>query len=419
MDFRIAAAARRRKRRRLLIGVGAGLAAAALLTALSFIGPGAPEASRDALWTGTVERGSLVLQVRGPGSLEVPPEEIRWLAAETRGRVEERHVLPGTPVDADTLLLALSNPELEQQVREAEHQLQAEEADLRGLRERNRSDLLEQESAAGELAAASERARRRAEADRRLEEAGLVGEFVRKRSEVRAEEFETRRNLEQQRLAILADSSAAQIAAKEATVARYQALVALRRRQQAGLLVRAGRSGILLELPVEVGQEVRPGENLARVADPQRLKAVLRIPETRARDVAPGRPAVVDTRNGVIPGVVTWVDPAVRDGAVAVDIALMGPLPRGARPDLSVEGAIELDRIEDTLHLGRPAYGQPGSSVGLFRVTSDGEMAVRTAVRLGRASVNRIEILEGLAEGDEVVLSDTSTWDAHPRIRLR
>ena len=419
MDFRIAARQRRERRRRaLLVAAAAGLLAAAL-TALSTLEPPVPEVARSTVWTGKVERGELVRRVRGPGSLEVPPEEIRWLAAETRGRVEERRVLPGAEVEADTVLLVLSNPELEQRTVEAELQLRAERAELRRLRSQTRSELLAQENAARELAAASLRARRRAEADRRLAAAGLVGQMVRRRSQLSAEELETRHALERERLAILTDSSEAQLASRQATVARYQALLDLRTRQHAALTVRAGRSGILLELPVEVGQEVSPGTNLARVADPRHLKAVLRIPETQARDVMPGRRAVVDTRNGLVEGIVSRVDPAVREGSVAVDIELRGTLPRGARPRLSVDGTIELHRIEETLHVGRPAYGRPESTVGLFRIEPDGETAVRVPVRLGKGSVNRIEILGGLEEGDEIILSDTSGWDDLDRVRLR
>lgn len=419
MDFQVADRKRRRRNRQLLIGAGS---AAALILAAILLGrlaPAAPEVLRATVWTGVVERGELVRQVRGPGSLQVPPEEIRWLAAETRGRVEGRRALPGTPVDADTVLLVLSNPELEQQTREAALQLRAQEAEQRRLIDQTRSDLLDQENVAAQLAAAASRARRRADADGRLFEAGLIGELIHRRSTVSAQELETRHALEQERLAILADSSKAQLASKEATVARYRAALDLRARQLDALTVRAGRTGILLELPVEVGQEVNPGTNLARVADPQELKAVLRIAETQARDITPGQRSRVDTRNGVVEGVVSRVDPAVREGTVAVDIRLTEELPRGARPDLSVDGTIELDRIPDTLHVGRPAYGQPGSTVGLFRVSDDGKSALRTPVELGRGSVNRIEVLAGLAEGDEIILSDTSAWDTWDRLRLR
>lgn len=419
MDFEIADRTRKRRRRRLLYAGGGAAGIVALLLLLASLSPGIPEVNRAVLWTGVVERGELVRQVRGPGSLQVPPEQIRWLAAETRGRVEERRVLPGTPVTADTVLLVLSNPELEQQTREAELQLREQEAELQRLVDQMHSDLLAQQNAASQLAASSAQARRRADADRKLFEAGLIGELMHRRSAVTAEELATRHELEEERLAILSDGSDAQLASKRATVARYRALLELRRRQLDALVVRAGRTGILVEVPVEVGEEVTPGANLARVADPQELKAVLRIAETQASDVVPGQPAFVDTRNGVVEGVVSRVDPAVREGAVAVDIELAGTLPRGARPDLSVDGTIELDRIPDTLHVGRPAYGQPGSSVGLFRISGDGETAVRTRVELGRGSVNRIEVLAGLAEGDEIILSDTSAWDAWDTVRLR
>ena len=419
MDFRIADRQRKRRSRRLVLAAGGTGTFAVLLIGLGRIAPAVPEVQRSAVWTGVVERGEFVRQVRGPGSLQIPPEQVRWLAAETRGRVEERRVLPGTPVEPDTVLLVLSNPELVEQTREAELQLRAQEAELRRLQDQTRSDLLDQQNAASQLAAAAAKAGRRAEADRKLFQAGLVGELIHRRSEVTAEEFETRAALEEERLSILSDSAAAQIASKEATVTRHRAALELRRRQLAALTVRAGRAGILLEVPVEVGQEVGLGEKLARVADPRQLKAVLRIAEAQAPDVEPGQPALVDTRNGVVAGVVSRVNPAVRDGAVAVDIRLEGELPRGARPDLSVDGAIELDRIQDTLHVGRPTYGQPGTTVGLFRIAPDGRTAVRTPVELGRASVNRIEVLDGLAEGDEIILSDTSTWDNGDRVRLQ
>ena len=419
MDFQIADRQRKRRNRRLVFAAGGTVTFVAFLIGLGQIVPAVPEVHRSAAWTGIVERGEFARQVRGPGSLQIPPEQIRWLAAETRGRVEERRVLPGTPVEADTVLLVLSNPELVKQTREAELQVRAQEAELRRLRHQTRSVLLEQQSAAGQLATAAAKAGRRADADRRLLEAGLVGELIQRRSEVTAKELETRHALEEERLSILSDSTAAQVASKEATVARYRGALELRRRQSAALTVRAGRVGILLEVPVEIGQEVSPGQNLARVADPRRLKAVLRIAETQARDVEPGQPARVDTRNGLVAGVVSRVDPAVRDGTVAVDIRLDGELPRGARPDLSVDGTIELERIQDTLHVSRPAYGQPGSTVGVFRIAPNGQTAARVPVELGRTSVNRIEVLNGLAEGDEIILSDTSAWDTWDQVRLR
>lgn len=419
MDFQTADRKRARRNRRLLYAA-AGVAGAAVLTALlAGIAPAAPEVRRSSIWTGVVEHGELVRQVRGPGTLVVPPEDIRWLAAETRGRVEERGVLPGAPVEAETVLLVLSNPELEQEAREADLEYRAQQSELEELRLNTDSERLEQESAASRVAADYEQAQRRADADTRLREAGLIGALILRRSQVRAHELETRHTLEQERLGILRGAGEAQLRSKEATVARYRAARDLKRRQVEALTVRAGQNGILLEIPVEVGQEVTPGTNLARVADPQRLRATLRVAETQARDVAPGQPVSVDTRNGIVAGVVERVDPSVREGRVAVDVRLSGDLPRGARPDLSVDGVIELERLPEVLHVGRPAYGQPGSLVGLFRLSPEGGEAVRVPVRLGRSSVNRIEVVSGLERGEEIVLSDTSAWDQWDRIRLR
>ncbi len=419
MDFRTADRKRARRNRRLLYA-GGGVAGAAILTALlARIAPAAPEVRRSSIWTGVVEYGELVRQVRGPGTLVVPPEDLRWIAAETRGRVEERGVLPGAPVAADTVLLVLSNPELAQEAREADLEYRAQQAELEELRLTTRSELLSQENAAERVAADFAQASRRAEADLRLREDGLIGELILRRSQVRADELETRHALEQERLDILEGAGEAQLRSKEATVARYRAARDLKQHQVEALTVRAGQDGILLEIPVEVGQEVAPGANLARVADPQRLRATLRVAETQARDVAPGQPVSVDTRNGVVAGVVERVDPSVREGRVAVDVRLSGALPRGARPDLSVDGVIELDRLAEVLHVGRPAYGQPGSLVGLFRLSPEGDEAVRVPVRLGRSSVNRIEVVSGLERGEEIVLSDTAAWDQWDRIRLR
>ncbi len=418
MDFAVAGGQRARKRRRLIAMAAGG---AALLAAFAFYRPGAPvpEVEAAALWTGVVERGEFVREVRGPGRLVVPPEELRWLTAEAGGRVEVRHVLPGTPVAADTILLELSNPDVERQLAEAEAALRQEEADLRALRNEVRSALLEQESAAGQVAAENARARLQAEADAALKEAGLVGELVERRSAVRFDETATRHRLEQERLAILDEASAARIRSQEAAVARRRAVAELRRRRRDGLRVRAGAAGILLDLPVEEGQQVVPGANLARVADPARLAAVIQIPQTQAPDLAPGQAALVDTRNGVVPGVVERVDPAVRDGSVAVDVRLTGTPPRGARPDLSVDGTIRIETVPDALHVGRPAYGQPESAAGVFKLSPDGSTATRTPVRFGRGSVNRIEVLAGLAAGDRIILSDTSLWDDSATLRIR
>ena len=420
MDFQIADRHRKRRTRRLIFAGGGVAALAALLILLGRIGPGAPEVNRSVVWTGVVERGELVRQVRGPGSLQVPPEQIRWLAAETRGRVEERRVLPGTPVEADTVLLVLSNPELAQQTRDAELQLRAQEAELRRLLDQTRSDLLEQQNAAGQLASSSTKARRLADANQKLFEAGFVGELIHRRSQVSAEELKTRHALEEERLFILSDSSKAQLTSKEATVARFRAVLALRRRQLAALTVRAGRVGILLEAPVEVGEEVNPGQNLARVADPQELKAVLRIAETQARDIEPGQSALVDTRNGVIEGVVSRVDPGVRDGTVAVDIRLAGRAPP-RRPSGPFGGRHHRTGPDPGHAPRRPARLRPAGEYGRALPDCARRSRPQCGFRwsLGGGSVNRIEVLGGLAEGDEIILSDTSAWDTWDAIRLR
>lgn len=401
------------------IVAGAVLAGiAAISYGLSRLEPAAPSVNSATVWMDSVKRGEMIRQVRGPGTLEVVPEAISWVAARTRGRVDQRVLLPGVVVEPDTIILELSNPELEQELRDAEYQLRAQEAELADLAVTVESQLLTQRAMAATVASEFNQAKLQAEADTRLHAENLIGELILKRSQVRADEYATRNELEQQRLEIATASVEAQLAAKRATVEQFRALYELRRSQKAALTVRAGIAGVLQEVPVEVGQEVTPGANLARVAQPDKLKAQLRIAETQAKDIEVGQKAMVDTRNGVIDGKVIRIDPAVQEGTVTVDVALLGPLPKGARPDLSVDGTIELERLDDVLFVGRPAYGQAESTIGLFKVLDDGETAVRTQVRLGRSSVNTIEVIQGLNEGDEVILSDTSAWDDYQRIRL-
>lgn len=398
---------------------GAVLAGIAVVSfGLSRLEPAAPSVNRATVWMDGVQRGEMIRQVRGPGTLEVVPEAISWVAARTRGRVDQRVLLPGVVVEPDTVILELSNPELEQELRDAEYQLRAQEAELSDLRVTVKSQLLGQKSVAAGVASEYNQAKLQAAADTRLHAEHLIGDLIVKRSQVRADELATRNDLEQQRLAIATASVDAQLAAKRATVEQFRALYELRRSQKAALTVRAGIAGVLQEVPVEVGQEVTPGANLARVAQPDKLKAQLRIAETQAKDIEVGQKAVIDTRNGLIDGKVIRIDPAVREGTVTVDVALVGDLPKGARPDLSVDGTIELERLDNVLYVGRPAYGQAESTIGLFKLLDDGATAVRTQVRLGRSSVNTIEVIQGLEEGDQVILSDTSAWDAYNRIRL-
>jgi HlyD family secretion protein len=408
--------ARKKKQRRIVIGAAAALVVLGATLGVSRLKPAAPSVD-STVWIDEVKRGPMVRQVRGLGTLV--PEEIRWIAAATQGRVERLVVLPGTPVKADSVLIELSNPEVELAALEAVSQLRAAEAQLAELKVRLESQRLNQEADLARVESEARQAQMRAETDAVLAKQGLVADLNRKLSEVAAEELGKRETVERKRLSIAGDSIRAQLAVQEAAVEQARALAGLRRGQQEALRVRAGIDGMLQQVPVEVGQQVTPGTNLARISQPERLKAVVRIPETQARDVQIGQEAAVDTRNGVIAGRVSRVDPAVQNGTVTVDVALTGELPRGARPDLTVDGTIQLERLANVLYVGRPAQGQPESTVGLFRVVPGTNEARRVKVELGRASVSTIEVRSGLAEGDKVILSDMSAWDAHDRVRVR
>jgi HlyD family secretion protein len=417
MDIQRPAADRVRiKRRRATLWAAAVVGVLLVTLGLSRLKPAAPSVERSTVWTDTVKRGLMVRQVRGLGTLV--PEEIRWIPALTEARVERIVVYPGTNVTADTVILELSNPELELAAREAESELRAAEAEYTELRVRLESQRLDQQATAARVQAEYQQAKMRHAADAQLAEEGLVADINLQISRVAAEELAKRSDLEQKRLAIAGESVEAQLAAHRARVEQSRALARLRRSQVEALNLRAGIEGVLQQVPVEVGERVTPGTNLARVARPDRLKAEVRIAETQAKDVQIGQSVSVDTRNGVIDGKVSRIDPAVQNGTVTVDVTLEGPLPKGARPDLTVDGTIELERLEDVLYVGRPAQGQGDSVVGLFRLVPDTDEALRTRVALGRASVSTIEVLEGLTEGDEVILSDTSSWDAYDRIRL-
>jgi HlyD family secretion protein len=358
----------------------------------------------------------MVREVRGLGTLV--PEEIRWIPAVTNARVERLVLLPGTKVATDSVILELSNPELEMQALEAESEARAAEARYTELKVRLQSQNLDQRAAAERVEAEARQARLRADADGELAKNGLIAGLTLKLSQSAADELENRQKIERQRLGIADEAIEAQLRAQQAAVDQRRSQARLRRSQVDALHVRAGIDGVLQVVPVEVGQQVAPGTNLARVARPDRLKAVVRVPETQARDVVPGQKAVVDTRNGVVEARVIRVDPAVQNGTVTVDLSLVGELPKGARPDLTVDGTIELERLANVMHVGRPAMGQPQSTVGLFRLVKGTNEAVRVKVRLGQASVSTIEVAEGLDVGDEVILSDTSAWDAADRIRL-
>jgi len=406
-----------KKKKRRLVWAGVGATAVVLLTlGVSRLKPAAPTVERATVVIDTVKRGEMVREVRGLGTLV--PEDIRWIPALTEARVERRVLLPGTIVKPDSVILELSNPEVLTLAQDADSQARAADARYTELKVRLQSQLLDQKAVAARVAAESRQARLQADADAELARNGLIAGLTLKLSQSAAEELEHRESIEQQRLAIAGEAIEAQMRVQQAEVDQARAQARLRRSQVEALQVRAGIDGVLQIVPVEVGQRVSPGTNLARVARPDKLKAEIRIPETQARDVVPGQKATVDTRNGVVAGRVIRVDPAVQNGTVTVDIALVGELPKGARPDLTVDGTIELERLLDALHVGRPAMGQPQSTVGLFRIVKGTNEALRVRVVLGVASVSTIEIKEGLEVGDEVILSDTSAWDSADRIRL-
>ena len=416
MDISRPDAARRKKLRQALYAATAVMVIVVVPVGVSRLEPAPPRIDRDTVYLDTVQRGPMTRQVRGAGTLV--PEQIRWIPATTDGTVERIVIRPGAPVAPDTVILELSNPELEQSMLEARLNFEAAGARYDNRQVEVERDLLDQRATLATTEAQLKSARLQAAADGRLHTRGLVSSIQLQQSQSDEQEYETRYALEQERLQMATDTVEAQLAVERAEVDRLRTLHELRRRQVAALRVRAGLSGVLQQVPLEEGQRVTVGTNLARVGDPTVLKAELRVAETDARDVQIGQTATIDTRNGVIAGRVARIDPAVENGTVTVDVALHGELPRGARPDLTVDGTIELERMDDILFVGRPVFGQAQSVVSLFRVEEDGTHASRTRVSLGRASVSTIEVVDGLQPGDRVVLSDTSSWDRFDRVRI-
>ncbi|MGE5357928.1 MAG: efflux RND transporter periplasmic adaptor subunit [Bacteroidales bacterium] len=419
MDIPRPSAARQRRIRRIIYGV-IGLAVIALVTVgLSRLKPAAPTVDKGTVWPDTVKRGPMIRQVRGLGVLV--PEDIRWIPAATQGRVERIVVRPGAVVTPDTVILEMSNPILQQALLEAQSQLKAAEANLSATRVRVQNDLLAQTAAAASLEADYKQAKLQAEADAELARQGIVADITMKLSTMKADQYAMRLGVEQKRLEQLRNSTEAQLGSQIADVERLRAALKLRESEVAQLKVRAGMPGVLQILgdKIEEGAQVAPGANLARVANPNRLKAELKVAETQAKDVQVGQPVSVDTRNGVIQGKVSRVDPAVVQGSVTVDVALEGEMPKGARPDLSVDGTIELERLDDVLYMGRPAYGQENSTISVFKLEPDGVTAIRRQVKVGRTSVTNIEIKSGLKAGDQVILSDMTQFDQFDRVRLK
>jgi len=416
MDIPRPNAAKEKRKKRIIIACACAILLVGVTFLLSRLKPAAPTVERNLVWIDTVKRGPMVRQVRGLGTLV--PEEIRWIAARTEGRVDRLVLRPGAVVSPDSVILVLSNPSVVEAATGAESQLKSAEADLANFKVTLQKGILDAEAAVARAKSEYETTRLQAEVNDELFKDGLVSALELKRSKVLAEDASTRYTIEQKRFAFTKETIAPQIAVKEAEVDRIRAQAKLRRDEADALSVRAGMAGVLQVLPVEVGAQVQPGANLARVADPTRLKAEIRIAETQAKDVQIGQVASVDTRNGIVAGQVSRVDPSVQNGTVTVDVLLTGALPKGARPDLSVDGTVELERLDDVVFVGRPAFGQERSTVGIFLLDADGTYAARTQVQLGRSSVNTIEIVSGLKPGDRVILSDMSQWDANDRIRL-
>jgi HlyD family secretion protein len=390
---------------------------AGISVGLSRLRPAAPTVDAATLWPDTVKRGPMVRQVRGLGTLV--PEDIRWIPATSQGRVERILLRPGTPVKAGNVILELSNPQLDQEAQDAELKVQSAEASLANLRVQMQNDLLQQKSAAAGIEADYNKARMQAEMNEALAKDQLVSELILRQSKLDAEQLAVRRDIAQEQLASRAEASRAQLAVQQSAVDQARAVLQLKKRQRDELKVRAGLDGMLQLVPVDVGQQVAPGSNLARVANPARLKAEIKVAETQAKDIQIGQAAQVDTRNGIINGRVIRIDPSVQNGTRTVDVSLDGELPKGAVPDLSVDGTIELERLANVLFMGRPAFGQDQSTVGIFKVDPTGAEATRVQVTLGKSSVNTVEIVAGLQAGDKVILSDMSAWDAFERVRLK
>jgi HlyD family secretion protein len=411
--------------RRITIGVIVAIAIPAITWGVMRLKPAAPTVERATVWVDSVKRGPMVRQVRGLGTLI--PEDILWIAAQTDGRVEQIMVRAGSQaqVKPDTVILKLSNPELQLALSDAEWQVKAAEANLTDLRVKLEQTRLDQKSNAAKVQSEYVKAKLEADLEQKLGSNGLTSELKMKLTRATADELGNRYEIEKKRVEISGESMEAQMAAQQVQVAKLRAAWELKKDQVAQLYVRAGTVGVLQQLganpltPIEVGQRVTTGTILAKVVQPWKLKAELKIAETQAKDITIGQIASIDTRNGVVPGKVSRIGPAVQNGTVTVDVRLEGELPQGARPDLSVDGTVELERLNDVLYVGRPVIGQPNSMVGLFKLDPQTKEANRTTVRLGRSSVNTIEVLDGLKVGDQVILSDMSAWDAHNRIELR
>jgi multidrug resistance efflux pump len=400
------------------IAIAGGLAGIIAITvALTRLEPAAPSVERATLWIDSVRRGTMVRQVRAPGTLV--PEQMRYISAVTSGRIEQKLVRPGTAVTPGTILVELANPDVQLQALESDRQLAQAEAQLVQLRTNLETQRLAQRAALAQVQSAYNEAKRNAEVFAELDKKGLSSKNEVQRVNDQVRELQDRLDAERARLRTMESSVGQQLAMQQNDISRLRTIAQFQRDRVASMKVPAGESGVLQEMNLEIGQYVMAGQILARVAQPERLKGVLRVPETQAKDVAVGQPVAVDTRNGVVQGRVMRIDPAVQNGTVTVEVALDGALPKGARADLSVDAIIEIERLTDVLYVGRPAFGQAESTVGMFRLEPDEKHATRVQVKLGRSSVNTIEVVQGLNPGDKVIISDVSQWDAQERLRIK
>jgi len=407
-----------RRRRQILWGMVGLVCLGGVTVGVSRLKPAAPEVERSTIWTDTVKRGPMLRQVRGLGSLIPSQEFTRQIPAKTEATVVRILKLPGSQVKADTVLLEMSNSQVEQAAVDVRLQLKAAEAEYQSLRVTLQSNLMNQKAGAATVNSDYTQAKLQADTDKALYDLGVISGMAYKNSKSKSDELTTRNNIEGERLDINQKAIESQLAQQQAKVDQMRVLAELKQKQLDALKVRSGIEGVLVDLPLQVGQHVTPGTMLAKVIQPDHLIAELKVAETQARDVQIGQPAVVDTHNGTVDGEVMRVDPAVQNGTVTVDVKLTGELPKGARPDLSVDGTIDLERLDNVLYVGRPAFGQENSTISLFKLDPDGKGGVRAPVKVGRASVNSIQVLEGLHEGDTVILSDMSRYDNTERVRL-
>ncbi|HEX9222704.1 MAG TPA: HlyD family efflux transporter periplasmic adaptor subunit [Candidatus Acidoferrales bacterium] len=418
MDIQRPASVKAQKTRRMIITVVVVVLMLGGVTyGLTRLRPAAPTVDDATVWKDTVRRGPMILDVRGLGTLV--PEDIRWIPAQSQARVDRIVLRSGDTVKPTSVVLELSDPQLQRDALDAEYQLKAAEADYANLKVQVNSELASQKANEASVRSDFEQAKLQAQVDDQLFKQGLTAEVTTKLSKVRAEQLAIRIKLEEERTRIASDSAQARLDAQRARVDQQKALYNLRKSQLDALHVRAGINGVLQAVAVEVGQQVTPGTNLARVSDPKLLKAQIQIAETQAKDVVPGQKASIDTRNGIVEGHVTRIAAAPVNGTVAVDVSLDGPLPPGARPDLSVDGTITIENLRDVMFVGRPVHGQADSTIGIFKLTPDGGEATRVNVKLGRVSVNAVEVVSGLQVGDKVILSDMSQWDSVDRVRLK